>query len=89
MDSKIDVIVVDDEKLGRQNIRALLEHQTRWRVIAEAADGETAIKKIVELGPAVIFLDIEMPKVNGMQVARELLEKYSLPIDVVRNSVMC
>jgi len=82
MDSNIDVIVVDDEQLGRQNLKALLEHKMRWTVIAEAADGETAIKKIVELRPAVIFLDIEMPKMNGMQVARELLEKYSLPLIV-------
>ncbi len=82
MTDSIQAIVVDDEYLGRQNIRALLSKAARWHVASDASNGEIAVEKIVNMRPDVAFLDIDMPGLNGMQVARELLKRNALPLIV-------
>lgn len=82
MTSQIEVIVVDDEELGRSNLKALLDPLERWQVVAEAADGEAAIDLVAKYRPTALFLDIEMPIMNGMKVAKKLLQQDCLPFTV-------
>ncbi|MEZ5016642.1 MAG: response regulator [Flavipsychrobacter sp.] len=67
------VIIIEDEMLGRQLLRSLLENYAEFNVVAECEDGFEGFKKIQELSPDLIFLDIQMPKLNGFEML-ELLE---------------
>lgn len=64
------VIIVDDEPAARANLRAVIDKFKQLKVIAEVGDGKTAIKEIQTLQPDIVFLDIEMPEVNGFDVAK-------------------
>jgi two-component system, LytTR family, response regulator len=67
-------ILIDDEPLARQLIRKLLEPYDQVKVVAECADGFEGFKAIQELSPDLIFLDIQMPRLNGFEML-ELLDK--------------
>jgi len=67
------VIVIDDEPLARQLIKALLQPYKEIQVVAECADGFEGFKTIQELNPDLIFLDVQMPRVNGFEML-ELLD---------------
>lgn len=78
----IKVLVVDDHHLVRQGIIALLEKTGKILVVGEAADGYEAIKKITELNPEVVIMDLTMPKLNGVQTT-EKIKQLNLPAKVV------
>ncbi len=63
------VIVVDDEPGARLQLRSVLASIPEFEVVAEAGDGRSAIAAIEKLRPDVVFLDIEMPELNGFDVA--------------------
>jgi DNA-binding LytR/AlgR family response regulator len=66
-------IIADDEPLLRRELRdALAELWPELQVVAEVGDGEAALKAVDELQPAVAFLDIRMPKSNGLEVAESV-----------------
>lgn len=67
----IRVLLADDHMIVRQGLRMLLEKE-RYQVVAEAADGHEAIELARELQPDVAVLDVEMPRLNGLDVLREL-----------------
>ncbi len=64
------VLVVDDEELNRKLLRELLT--SRGFHVEEAANGEEALRKVQEIGPDLVLLDIMMPRVDGLQACREL-----------------
>lgn len=64
----ITTLIVDDEKPSRQAIRLLLSRDRDVLVVGEAMDGETALEMINTLHPKLIFLDVEMPMMSGMEV---------------------
>ena len=66
-------ILIDDEPLARQLIRSLLQPYTQIEVVAECGDGFEGFKAIQELNPDLIFLDIQMPRLNGFEML-ELLD---------------
>ena len=68
----IRVLIVDDEALGRLRIHDLLRGEYGVDVAGEAADGEAAVKAIRELKPDLVFLDVQMPKKNGLDVVKEI-----------------
>ena len=68
----IRCVIVDDEPLARQRIRDLLAEAGDFRVEAEAEDGADAIRAIERLRPDVVFLDIQMPGVDGFEVVEAL-----------------
>jgi two-component system LytT family response regulator len=72
MSDRITAIVVDDEPLARKGLMIRLEEFPEVEVLAEAGNGREAISKVAELQPDVIFLDIQMPGLNGFQVIQEL-----------------
>lgn len=66
----IRALLVDDEAPARARMRRLLEATGRVEILAEASDGLQALEKIETLKPEVVFLDIEMPELDGLEVAR-------------------
>jgi len=63
------VMLVDDEQAARERLRQMLEPMPGLEIVGEAADGEEAIQKVVELHPELLLLDIQMPGCSGLEVA--------------------
>ncbi|MBX3341687.1 MAG: response regulator [Nitrospira sp.] len=72
----IRVLVVDDHALMRKQILDLLRFHSDILVIGEAEDGEEALRQCAELAPAVIVMDINMPKLNGIEATRLIKKTY-------------
>jgi len=68
----IDCLIVDDEAPARQHVARLLEAHQDVRVIGEAVNGLDALQRVADDAPGVIFLDIEMPGLNGLDVVRQM-----------------
>ena len=67
------VLVVDDFEPWRRHVSSTLAKSSRWKVVAEAADGPDAIQKAIELRPELILLDVGLPTLNGIEAARRIL----------------
>ena len=65
---KIRAVIVDDEDLARQVVRELLAAHPDVEIISECANGFEAVKAVTELKPELLFLDIQMPKLDGFEV---------------------
>ncbi len=68
----IKAIIADDESLARNLVRKYLSAFQQIEIIAECADGLTALNKINELKPDLVFLDVQMPELDGLALLREL-----------------
>lgn len=79
---KLKAIIVDDEPLARERIRTLLAAEADVDVIAECATGPEAIAAVREHAPDVLFLDVQMPEMDGFEVLRALEEPLPLVIFV-------
>lgn len=66
------VLIAEDETLVRQGIRKLLELDSRIEIVAEAGDGEEALRLLGETNPDVVLLDVRMPRLDGLGVLRAL-----------------
>ena len=76
-----NILLVDDSELIRLATRHFLESQPGFKVCGEAVDGIDALEKASQLTPDLIILDIAMPRMNGLQTARELRARmYKIPI---------
>jgi two-component system LytT family response regulator len=65
---KIRTLIVDDEPLARRNLRLLLEKDSQIEILDECRNGREAVKAVNELAPDLIFLDIQMPEMDGFEV---------------------
>lgn len=66
------LLIVDDHVLIRAGVRSLLNRHSTVDVCGEARDGEEAVQKVGELHPNIVLLDIQMPRMNGIQAARQI-----------------
>ena len=82
MSSEIRIVIADDHPLLRHGLQQAIESDSRLKVVAEADDGETALAQIEELKPHIAVLDVDMPRISGLGVAREIA-KRKLPIAIV------
>jgi DNA-binding NarL/FixJ family response regulator len=71
------ILIADDHELVRRGIRALLEAEPNWSVIADVNDGQKALEEAQRLKPDIVILDISMPRLNGLEAARRI--KKTLP----------
>jgi two-component system LytT family response regulator len=72
LNQKIRVIIVDDELLARKALRVMLSRDPETEVIAECRSGREAVSIIREQSPDIVFLDIQMPEMDGFQVIEEI-----------------
>ena len=77
----IKALVVDDEQLARDELCYLLEQAGGVSVVAQAANGVDALALIAEHAPDLVFLDVQMPGLNGFEVARQVLERQEARAD--------
>lgn len=82
MNRTIRVVVVDDERYAREELAYLLGKHAFIQIVGEADSGEAAIMKAIQLQPDVLFLDVEMPKMSGMEAAKALLGLKKVPLVV-------
>jgi two-component system, NarL family, response regulator LiaR len=68
--NRIRILIADDHELMRHGLRSLLAARPDWEVCGEAIDGREAIEKTELLRPDILLLDITMPYINGLEVAR-------------------
>lgn len=69
-------MIVDDEPLARRRILSLLKNDSSFEVLAECADGESAIQAIVDHRPDLVFLDVQMPGTDGFRVLEAIAPKH-------------
>ncbi len=73
-DSKIQVMIVDDHSITRDGLQALLEQAGEFKVIGQAGDGVEAVRIAPKLNPDVIIMDVMMPRKDGVDACREVME---------------
>src|SRR6476620_8768878 len=78
MSEPLRIVIVDDEPLARAVVREYLSNHPGVEVVAECGNGFEAVKAVSELSPDLMFLDVQMPKLNGFEVL-ELLGR-SVPV---------
>src|SRR5262245_49678735 len=83
---RVRALIVDDEELGRRMLRTLLTSDDEVQVVGEAVSAEDARHKISELQPDLVFMDIEIPGGNGIDVVQELGEPFPYVIFVTAHS---
>ena len=81
--NKVRVLVVDDSALMRKLIPQMLEADESIEVVGTAMDGNFCLKKIEELKPNVVTLDLQMPGMNGIDTLKEIMRRQPLPVIVV------
>lgn len=82
MSEKINLLIADDHPIFRRGLRMVIESDDALEIVGEASDGEIALAEIVRLEPQIAVLDSDMPKMDGLTVARKIQEKNlpTLPI---------
>jgi two-component system chemotaxis response regulator CheB len=83
MSHKIRVLVVDDSALMRKLIPQILMHDSSIEVVGTAMDGLIGLRKIEELRPNVVTLDLEMPRMDGIEMLRQITRRHRVPVIVV------
>jgi two-component system LytT family response regulator len=71
-DSRLRVLIVDDEPLARSHLRSLLEARSDVDVIGECGDGASAVTRIRAESPDLVLLDVQMPEFDGLEVVRRI-----------------
>ena len=83
MKKRVRVLVIDDSALMRKLIPQILEQDASIEVVGTAIDGYFALKKIEELSPQVVTLDLEMPGLSGIDTLKAIMRRGRLPVIVV------
>jgi DNA-binding NarL/FixJ family response regulator len=68
----VSLLIADDHEVVRRGIRALIQEQPGWQVVAEAKNGRDAVAKADEFKPDLAILDITMPSLNGLDAAKQI-----------------
>ncbi len=79
MMDEIKALIIDDEPLARINIREALQPHPHWQVVGELSSGQDLPQVMAQLQPDVIFLDIQMPGEDGIEIARQLMQAEHCP----------
>lgn len=82
MSAEIRLIIADDHPIVRRGLRQVIESEASLKVVAEADDGAAALALIEELKPQAVVLDVNMPRLGGFDLMREI-RKRRLPVEVI------
>ncbi|PYV90682.1 MAG: chemotaxis response regulator protein-glutamate methylesterase, partial [Acidobacteria bacterium] len=83
MSSPVRVLVVDDSALMRKLIPQILRTDPSIEVVGTAIDGKFGLRKLDELNPQVVTLDLEMPGMSGIEMLKEITRSRRVPVIVV------
>jgi len=72
----IRILIVDDQRLMREGLRTLLELESDLEIAAEAEDGQAALEQYEATHPAVVLMDIRMPRLDGVEATRRLCQRW-------------
>lgn len=70
----VKILIADDHEVVRQGVRKLIEAEPDWEVCAEAADGNEAVAKALDLRPEIVVMDLGMAGMNGLEATRQILQ---------------
>lgn len=85
-ESRIRVLIVDDSAFMRKMVSDFLSTHQDIEVIGTARDGADALKKMVELKPTVVTLDIEMPVMDGLEALERIMDEFPVPVVMLSSS---
>ena len=69
---KVRIVLVEDHTIVRQGIKMLLKFHDNYEVVSEASDGFSALEEVKRALPDVVILDISIPKINGIETAKQI-----------------
>ncbi len=75
----MNVLIVDDEPLARDRLKRMVNDTQKWRVVAEAANGQEAVALCDHTQPDVILMDVRMPKMDGVTAAKQIAQAKNAP----------
>ena len=76
-DERIRVMVVDDHEIVRIGLKQVLDLSGEFEVVGQAADGEEAVRVAAEVSPDLVLMDVIMPRKDGVEACREIMESSS------------
>ena len=79
----INVLVVDDSSFMRKAIKTLIEEDDELKVVDVARDGREAVEKVEKVNPDVVTMDVEMPRMNGLEALRVIMKRHPVPVLMV------
>ena len=82
MKQKVKLLIVDDHPVFRRGLKEIIEENSKFQVIGETSNGETALQLAKEIKPDIAIVDIDMPRLNGLETVRAFF-KNKLPINVI------
>ncbi|MGS2762254.1 response regulator transcription factor [Sinomicrobium sp. M5D2P9] len=83
MDKLIKILLADDHLLLRQGLREILQNNFRDIIVREAEDGEDTYHKVMNYKPDIVFLDINMPRKDGLEILKEIKSKVPQTVFVI------
>lgn len=82
MKDEVTVLIVDDHPLLRRGLRDVITPNSRFLIVGEASDGEEALRQLASLKPNIAILDIDMPRLNGLETIRAI-HQMPFPVEVI------
>lgn len=79
----ITIAIAEDHQIVREGVRALLEKEPDFRIVAEAKDGTEAIEKVLQTKPNILLLDLTLPRLHGLNVLSQLRDRRQLKVVVL------
>ena len=76
----VKVLICDDSFLARHIIKKSFEGDSRFSVVGEATDGVQTVEKVLDLGPDVVILDVEMPRMSGLEALKQIMDRRPTPV---------
>jgi two-component system, NarL family, response regulator DegU len=73
---KTNIVIIDDHQLFREGVKRILDFENDFEVVAEGEDGSQAVGLVETNRPDVVIMDINMPKINGVEATAQLIEQY-------------